>query len=110
QREQAGGELGAGLDVPRPAEHRPRRALLAEQPVAARADRGVGEELLGLGGGQLAVDERGDPGPEVAHETTSLSTVPGRRWPRRSRSMARPRWIRERTVPILIPRVAAISS
>ena len=39
-----------------------------------------------------------------------ITTARGARWARASRSCTRPRWMRLRTVPSLMPRVAAISS
>jgi hypothetical protein len=82
-----------------------------------------GEVLLGTGGdvgGQPAVDEGRDPRPEVraAHDPSSprasvrraLTPARGARCARASRSWARPRWMRERTVPSFTPSVAAISS
>src|SRR4051812_46499233 len=74
---------------------------------------------------QLTVDERGGAITEMAHSPVSppdtagacslasrsmLPPASGRRCARARRSAARPRWMRERTVPSLTSSVAAISS
>ena len=79
-------------------------------------------------GGELAVEQRADPRAEVADRTHHWAVpqpesswpvagpayrtrpAPGARWASAVRSMARPRWMRERTVPSLVPRISAISS
>ena len=110
-------ELGhAGLD--------PALALHGEPTGVAGVD--VGPQPLGLRRGQLAVDEGTDPVADMAdhgadHRTASGVSVgfgpayrirpsAGARWASALRSMARPRWMRERTVPSLAPMISAISS
>src|SRR5205085_6685945 len=84
--------------------------------------------LLLLGLRQLSVEQRADAGAEVPaevgadHARPAVEMVPGSagpayrsrpavgaRWASASRSMARPRWIRERTVPSLASMMSAIS-
>ena len=76
----------------------------------------VGEGAVTLGVAELAVDQGGDAGSEVVHGVTSgvwcraRPSRRGARCSRAARSWARPRWMRLRTVPSLMPSVAAISS
>jgi pimeloyl-ACP methyl ester carboxylesterase len=71
--------------------------------------------FIPIKGQTVAIDQGGDAGSEVVHGVTS-GLVPGSarrrgaRCSRAARSCARPRWMRLRTVPSLMPSVAAISS
>ncbi len=103
-------------------------ALVLDQPTTSRAGEDVRPGPLRLGGGQLAVDQRRRLRTDVSAERQHHRTCPamrgpirrgpanrvrpgrGARWASAVRSWARPRWMRERTVPSLRPRTSAISS
>ena len=99
-------------------------ALALDEVTTGVAGEHVLPRALGLLGRQLAVEECADPSAEVADHAVpptarthggqragvAGAAVRGARWDRAVRSMARPRWIRERTVPSLAPRISAISS
>ena len=121
------GAVGAGvLHGGEPGLH-PALALDGVAALVAGVDVLPGPLLVGRG--QLAVEERADAGAEVAdhgadHDLSRRPWMPGSgsgppkrvrpstgaRWASAVRSIARPRWMRERTVPSLASRIAAISS
>ena len=93
-------------------------ALALDLVATGVADVHVRPGALGLVGREPAVEEGADPGSEVAHHAPlprPLSTASpagpayrarpstGARWARAVRSIARPRWMRERTVPSFAP-------
>ena len=111
---------GTATSAPRAAPPWPRAAPAPPSGTAAQPARCAGG-AAGRAGGQLAVDQRGDGLlGEVALGDAHRSRPPprahggrprpGARWASAWRSCTRPRWIRLRTVPSLMPRVAAISS
>ena len=94
-------------------------ALALDEVAAQVAAVDVRPQPLGLRRGQLAVQERAGAAAEVPdHGATCSTGAPayrsrpstGARWASAWRSCVRPRWMRERTVPILTPRTSAISS
>ena len=92
-------------------------ALIGVDGVEAGPARGdVAPRPLGGLAGELAVDEGAHAVLEVpAHgrrssDADACGSTASRRCASEARSWARPRWMRERTVPILTSRVAAISS
>src|SRR5690606_12142969 len=114
-REQPGGELGARLQRERGLLGAATCELLELDGAAALgAAVEVSTRLGRAAGAQLAVDVRRHEGTEVLHATVIPARKVGRgfgaRCARASRSCARPRWIRERTVPVEMPSVAPISS
>ena len=93
-------------------------ALGLELVAAGGAVGDVGEGAVAGLVAELAVDEGGDAGAEVAHGDRlrrpgshgRRRRAGGARCSSAARSWARPRWMRLRTVPSLMPSVAAISS
>ena len=100
-------------------------ALALDQVAARVAGVDVLPGPLLLGGGQLAVEQRADArsrggrsrgDPARPRRAGGRAGVPragpstGARCASAARSMARPRWMRERTVPSLASRISAISS
>ncbi len=104
-------------------------SLLVGEGAARRAAHDVLVEGLEHGHGKRAVDvgahvpaemgrhwapaatrRPGSRSPERDGRGSATSGAPGARCARASRSWARPRWMRERTVPSLTPSVALISS
>src|SRR5690606_29850439 len=99
-------------------------ALTLDHVAAGVADVHVLPRPLLLGRAQVPVEERADPAAEVPDHEPLVSTCadseagpayrsrpsPGARWASALRSIVRPRWMRERTVPSLASMISAISS
>ncbi len=85
-----------------------RGGFLTEDGVGAE----TGVEGRHLPGGELAVEERRDVlgGVRGGEVVAGAGHRASRRWARRRRRIARPRWMRERTVPTGTPSCAEISS
>jgi hypothetical protein len=111
---QRGHGVGPGLRRARGGEQRLDRPLVLELGAAGVAVRDVGQRPVALAMVELAVGERGEAVTEVRSDVTpsapSSGRRPGARCSSASRSWARPRWMRLRTVPSLMPSVAEISS
>ena len=88
----------AALGTPGGVPARPLAGVPGEDVVGERGDRLVGQVLLT----HQSTASAGEPG--------SAGRRPGARCASAWRSSTRPRWMRERTVPTLMPSVAAISS
>ncbi len=103
-------EDGLSLHRDRPSAVR----TLVEMPARAiaghRAQRpvGVGDDGLVR---QVLARQAHEAGSGTARGYSgSTGRTPGARWAKASLRSTRPRWMRERTVPTLMPKVAAISS
>ena len=103
--QQAGVGLGLG-GLPPQALLEP--ALQLDLLAARGAVREVGQRPLAGRVAELAVDECGEVVPGVSAHTPSSRA--GARWASAARRPLRPRWMRLRTVPILMPSTDAISS
>src|SRR5699024_8978345 len=117
QGEQPLREVVTGADLPgRPGGGLAQRPLGLHLGAATGTVHQVRPGTFRPGRRQVAVHERGDERSEMAHPATSavwtdrVSITRGDRCARVVRSCARPRWIRERTVPIEIPSTSPISS